>query len=75
MKRIIRFHVINEDGWYTASGVDFPVVTQAPTLDELTKNIQEAAALHMQGEESFAREFAKDAPMLLDLELPALSYA
>lgn len=75
MKHIIRFRVTEEDGWYSASGVDLPVVTQAQTLDELAKNIREATTLHMEGEEDLAQEFAKDAPMLLDVELPSLSYA
>lgn len=33
-----------------AEGVDLPVVTEASTLDELAKNIEEAVALQLEGE-------------------------
>ena len=75
MKHMIRFRVTQEDGWYTASGVDLAVVTQARTLDELTKNIKEATTLHMEGETELHQEYYKDAPVLLDVELPSFSHA
>lgn len=50
MKRIIQFHISKGDKYYTAEGVDLPVVTQGKTLDELAKNIQEAVELHLEDE-------------------------
>lgn len=35
---------------YVAECLDLPVVTQAPTLDELAANIKEAIGLHLEGE-------------------------
>jgi predicted RNase H-like HicB family nuclease len=47
MKSIIQFTISKGEKYYIASGVDFPIVTQAKTLDALSKNIQEALSLHL----------------------------
>lgn len=51
MKHIIQFQIYKGDTHYVAEGTDFAIVTQAKTLDELTKNILEATALHLEGED------------------------
>ncbi|MBI4135241.1 type II toxin-antitoxin system HicB family antitoxin [Candidatus Uhrbacteria bacterium] len=50
MKRIIQVHVYKGEHYFVAECVDLPVVTQGKTLDELAKNIEEAVALHLEGE-------------------------
>jgi predicted RNase H-like HicB family nuclease len=50
LKRIIQARIFRGDQQYVAECLDLPVVTQAPTLDELARNIQEAVALHLEGE-------------------------
>lgn len=50
MKRIIHVRISKGDRQYIAECLDLPVVTQAYTLDELATNIQEAIALHLEGE-------------------------
>lgn len=50
MKNIIRFLVTEEDGFYTANGVNVPIVTEGQTFEELQKNIREAVALYSQGD-------------------------
>ena len=51
MKSIIQFRINKGAEYYVAEGIDVPVVTQALTLDELAKNIQEATELCFEGED------------------------
>lgn len=51
MKKIIQFRVEKGDAFYTASGMDLPIVTQGKTLDELAENLKEAIELHLDGED------------------------
>jgi predicted RNase H-like HicB family nuclease len=50
MKRIIQVRIFRGDKYYVAECFDLPVVTQGVTLDELMKNIKEAIALQLDGE-------------------------
>lgn len=50
-KKIIHVHISRGEEYYVAECVDYPVVTQGNTLDELAQNIQEAIALHLEGED------------------------
>jgi predicted RNase H-like HicB family nuclease len=54
---------------YVAERLDLPVVTQAPTLDELTANIQEAISLHLEGENIEELGFADNPTILATMEL------
>lgn len=71
MKSIIQFHVFKGEKFYVAQCVDVPIVTQAATLDELAKNIEEALALHMEDGE-LDEEFAPSPSILVSFELPPL---
>jgi len=75
MKQIIQFHIYKGDKFFVAEGTDLPVVTQAKTLDELAKNIQEAVALHLEGEDLASFDLLPNPSVLLNLELPAQAYA
>lgn len=46
VKNIIHFSVSKGEKNYIAHAIDFPIFTQATTLDKLVKNIQEATTLH-----------------------------
>ena len=46
IKAIIRQ---GEESGYVAECVEIAVVTQGATLDEVTRNLQEAVALHLEG--------------------------
>ncbi len=74
-KHIIQFHVYKGDNLYVAEGVDLPIVTQANTLDELAKNIEEAVGLHLEGENMSNLGFSDEPSVLVNLELPSLAYA
>jgi len=51
--------------------LDLPVVTQAPTLDELATNIQEAIGLHLEGESLAELGLADHPTILATMELDA----
>lgn len=71
MKRIIQFHVSQGEKYYVAEGTDLPIVTQGKTLDELTSNIKEAVALHLEGENLSDFDLAPNPSILANFELPA----
>ncbi len=75
MKNIIQFHVWKEKNCYVAQGVNLSVVTQAKTLDELTKNIKEAVALHLEGEDFSEFNLSSKPSVLLNYELEDSVYA
>lgn len=56
MNNIIQFMVTEEDGIYTADGVNVPIVTEGGTFEDLQTNIREAVALYFEGEPA-ARQF------------------
>ena len=74
MKRIIQFHIYQGDKLFVAEGVDVPVITQGKTLDELTANVQEAVALHLEGENLAELDIAPQPSVLLNMELPTPAY-
>ena len=73
MKRIIQVRIFRGDQQYVAECLDLPVVTQAPTLDELARNIQEAVALHLEGEDLAELGFAANPTILASFELDAVA--
>ena len=75
MKHVIQFHVYKGDQYYIAESLDLPVVTQAKTLDELAKNIEEAVSLHLEDEDPAVYSLAPDPSVMLNMELGLPSYA
>lgn len=72
MKKIIQFHIHKGDTHYVAETADLPVVTQAETLDELSRNIREAVSLQLESEDPASFGLASDYSVLADFELPTL---
>jgi predicted RNase H-like HicB family nuclease len=75
MKHVIQFHVYKGDKYYIAEGLDLPVVTQAKTLDELAKNIEEAVSLHLEDENLADYSLAPEPSVMLNLELGISAHA
>lgn len=73
MKRTIQVRISKGDKQYVAECLDLPVVTEAPTLDELTANIQEAIALHLDGENLAELGLAAHPTILATMELEAVA--
>jgi predicted RNase H-like HicB family nuclease len=66
IKAIIR---PGEESGYVAECVEIAVVTQGATLDEVTRNLQEAVALHLEGEDLMALGLANNPTLLLTMEV------
>lgn len=75
MKHIVQFQIFKGDTHYVAQGIDLAIVTQAKTLDELTKNILEATSLHLEGENLADFGLSPSPSVLVNFELPQIQYA
>jgi predicted RNase H-like HicB family nuclease len=73
LKHIIQVRIFRGDQQYVAECLDLPVVTQARTLDELASNIQEAVALHLDGEDLARLGIAPHPTILASFELDAVA--
>jgi predicted RNase H-like HicB family nuclease len=54
---------------YVATCEEIAVVTQGETLDEVTANLRDAVALHLEGDDPAALEFAAEPTIIVILEL------
>lgn len=73
MKRTIQVRISKGDQQFVAECLDLPVVTQAKSLDELTQNIQEAIALHLQWEDLAELGISPHPTILATMELDAVA--
>lgn len=71
MKNIIQFLVSQEDGVYTADGVNVPIVTDGKTFEELQANIQEAVELYFADEDHAELGFGPTPSILTNFEVTA----
>ena len=69
MQRTIKAFVRKGDTHYVAECLEIAVVTQGRTLDETIANLQEAIALHLEGEDPADFGLAPDPTLLVTLEL------
>lgn len=58
-----------EQSGYVAECLEIPVVTQGTTLDEVSRNLQEAVELHLAGEDLAAVGLAPQPTILVTFEL------
>jgi len=73
VRRTIQVRIFRGEKQYVAECLDLPVVTEGSTLDELTANIQEAIALHLQGEDLEELGLAANPTILATMELEAVA--
>jgi len=73
MKRTIQVRISRGERQFVAECLDLPVVTQAPTLDELAENIREAIGLHLEGEDLAALGLAENPTILATMEMDAVA--
>lgn len=69
MKNIIQFTILEENGVYTAEGVNVPIVTSGKTFEELKINIQEAVELFFEGEDPKSLGFGSYPSVFTSFEL------
>ncbi len=58
-----------EESGYVAECFEIPVVTQGSTLDDVTKNLQEAVALHLADEDLAVLGLAPNLTVVVTMEL------
>jgi predicted RNase H-like HicB family nuclease len=58
-----------EESGYVAECVEIAVITQGQTLDEVTRNLQEAVALHLEGEDLAALGLAANPTLVVTMEI------
>jgi len=68
MKKTIQVRISKGEEQYVAECLDLPVVTQGRTLDELARNLQEALALHLEGEDLAQFDLAPNPSVLASFE-------
>lgn len=73
MKRTIQVRIMRGENQLVAECLDLPVVTQAPSLDELADNIREAIGLYLEDEDLEALGIANDPTILATMELEAVA--
>ncbi|MCX6609850.1 MAG: type II toxin-antitoxin system HicB family antitoxin [Acidobacteria bacterium] len=69
MKRTIQVRISKGDKLFVAECLDLPVVTQAATLDDLAKNIQEAIHLYLDGEDLAELGFCADSTIVATMQM------
>ena len=58
-----------DDSGYVAECIEIPVVNQGSTLDETVANLNDAVALHIDGEDLTALGLAVDPTIVVTMEL------
>ena len=75
MSSIIQFTIKkDEDGFYCARAVDYPIFTSGKTLPELEDNIREATALYIEDEDLESLGISEPS-ILVNFEIPRMVYA
>ena len=76
MQRTIKAFIRKGDTHYVAECLEISVVTQGETLDETIANLQEAVALHLEGEDPADFGLAPNPTLLVTIEVePAIHVA
>lgn len=68
LRHLITATVRRGDAYYVAECLEIPVVTQGRTLDEVIANLQEAVALHVEGEDLRELGLAPNPSLVVTLE-------
>ena len=69
MQRTIKAYIHKGETHYVAQCLEIAVVTQGKTLDETIANLEEAVALHLEGEDLEELGLAPNPTLLVTLEL------
>ena len=69
MRHSIKAFVHKGESYYVAECMEIAVVTQGKTLDETMTNLQEAVALHLEGENLADFDLAPNPSLLVTFEL------
>ncbi|OGQ22653.1 MAG: hypothetical protein A3I05_03760 [Deltaproteobacteria bacterium RIFCSPLOWO2_02_FULL_44_10] len=75
MHQTIKAFIHRENGHYIAECHEIAVVTQGKTIDEVVSNLQEAVALHLEGENLAEFNLAPHPTLLVTIELEPIPHA
>jgi predicted RNase H-like HicB family nuclease len=75
MRKVIQARIYKGEKYYVAECLDLPVVTQGETLDEVTENLREAIALHLEGEDLAEFDLEQEPTVLASFELEPAPHA
>lgn len=75
MRKIIQARIYLGENYYVGECIDLPVVTQGKTLDEVTSNLKEAVALHLEGEDLTELGLEQEPSVLVSFELDTVANA
>jgi len=71
LRRNIHAVIHKDDEAYVVECLELPVVTQGVTLDDAVANLQEALALHLEGEDLAALGLSEHPDIQISYEMPA----
>lgn len=71
VQHTIKAYIRKGESHYVAECLEINVVTQGKTLDETIANLQEAVALHLEGEDPAEFGLTPNPRLLLTMELDA----
>ncbi len=69
LQHTVKATVRKGEKYYVAECLEIAVVTQGKTLDETLANLQEAVALHLEGEDLASLGLAPNPTILVTMEL------
>ncbi len=69
MRRTVKAFIHKGENYYIAECLELAVVTQGKTLDETVANLNEAVALHLEGEDPADFDLVSNPSLLVTLEL------
>lgn len=69
LQRTVKAFVRRGETHYVAECLDIAVVTQGKTLDETLANLQEAVAVHLEGEDLAEMGLAPEPAIIVTMEL------
>ncbi len=69
MRRTVKAFIHKGENYYIAECLELAVVTQGKTLDETVANLNEAVALHLEGEDPADFDLVPNPSLLVTLEL------
>jgi len=75
LQHTIKAFIRRGEAYYVAECLEVAVVTQGKTLDETISNLQEAAALHLEGEDPAEFGLVPNPTLLITMELEPVACA
>jgi len=68
-RRAIQVRIFRGETKWVADGMDFPIVTEGDTLDEVVANVREAVASFLEGEDLSELGLCENPAIIVNLEL------